>query len=734
MNKTISLKRALTLNFLLVAIIPILVFGVVAVSLLESRLLDDLEERNLLVAKDISEETRNFLMEIVRDLELVSKVSSDPQLLTSDGLGRYLDQTVTSLDVFESIYLLDQQRKVIGLGLGSAARLRSEDYRLLDFSAHALFQGDELLRGPVWGDAFVSLVTGEPSVTLGLPAREGSLLGNISLLRLSQFLGLYSQGTQSEFAILDRDGSLLAHSDTELAMQRINLSDHPVVRSALKGDGRTLRHKVGDKVFIESAVPVDLTRWVVLVHTDMATITAPLQNLRNLLIAFMALGALLAAGAALRSSRRLLSPLKDLAQDVEQIGQGCYDFKRQLSGYREIDRLVEKIGDMTEDIALRETSIRASEQLFRDLVNSIDGVVWERDYATRAFRFVSSKAEDLLGYPASAWMEDPTFWQNLIHPEDRETTLSYCRFKTEQMSEHDCEYRVVAADGRIVWVRDLIRILTNDGQPQSILGIMIDVTRSKQIEQELTRYRQHLEELVEQRTRELEKAQKELLQSERLAVLGQLTATVSHEIRNPLGTVSNALYLLREGISGQSLPQLLKPLDLAERNVARCDGIISELLDFSKQREIRKVSLNVDSWLSSVLEEVLWPANVQPVTEWNADLEMLFDPDRLRRALINAINNGLQAMEEKSDGQPPVLTILTRRAGPCCEILVRDNGPGIPAEAMERIFEPMFSTKNFGVGLGVPVIRNIVEDHGGTLHYDSQVGVGTTVTISLPIH
>ena len=733
MKKPVSLKRVLTQNFLLAAIVPILVFGVVVVSLLENRLLGDLEERNILVAQDISEEAGNFLAEIVRDLDLVCKVYDDPEILSPEGFNHYLNRTVTSLNVFETIYVLDTQHKVVHLGLGPAAQFRSVDYDQLDFSAHSLLLGRESLQGPVWGDTFASLFSGEPSVTLGLPLKQGTMLGNISLVRLSHFLGLYSQRSQAEFAILDRKGSLIAHSDADLAMQRLNLSDHLVVRSALQGVPSSGHDRHGDKDFLESAVSIPLTGWVVLVRVDLEKATAPLNELRNLLVAFMLLVALLAAAAALRSSRRLLSPLKALGQGVEQIGRGQYDFTPQLSGYQEIDRLVEKIGDMTQDIALRETSIRASEQLFRDLVNSVDGVVWERDYETREFRFVSTKAEDLLGYPVSAWMEDRSFWQNLIHPEDRETTINFCRFKTEQMCEHECEYRMVAADGRVVWVRDLIRILVDEGRPKSILGIMIDDTRSKQIERELTRYRQQLEELVEQRTRELEKAQQELLQNERLAVLGQLTATVSHEIRNPLGTVANSLYLIRDMLDDQSLTKLQRPLDLAERNVVRCDGIISELLDFSKQRDLRKQALNVDEWLVSVLDEILWPPDVTPKIELNAGLMVSFDPDRLRRALINAINNALHALQEAFNGESPVLTVVTRRAGGWCEILVKDNGPGMSKEVMERIFEPMFSTKNFGVGLGVPVIRNIVEDHGGSLHYDSEVGVGTTLVMSLPI-
>lgn len=729
----VSLKRALTLNFLFVAIMPILVFGAVAVSLLENRLLDELEERNLQQAKDIGDETKNILSEIALDLQLVGKVCSDPGILQPDAVDRYLDQTVRNSGVFESIFILNEDRRIINLGLNQQPLARGKDYRQLDFSAHALFRNSGGIEGMAWSNTFLSLATGKPSISLGISLAEGYLFGNINLKRLSEFLDAFSQGTRTEFAILDRNGAVIAHSNGGLAIQRVNFLDHREVVSALQGETASIREQYQNASYIASAVQVPMTGWVVWVGVDEATVKAPLRNLRNLLLAFMALGVFLAGGGALRSARRLISPLAELGEGVEQIGRGNYDFHHHQSGFQEIDRLAEKIADMTQEIEDRESSILDSERRFRDLVNSIDGIVWERDFASRRFSFVSRKAEDFLGYPVSSWMQDPAFWENLIHPDDREATLSYCRLKSEQQREHDCEYRMIAADGRVLWIRDLIRVLFEGDRPASLLGVMIDETRSKQMDQELRRYRQHLEELIEQRTRELERAQKELLQNERLAVLGQLTATVSHEIRNPLGTISNALYLMRESLPSDQLEQVRRPLALAEKSVQRCDGIISELLDFSKRRQLQKVDLDLDAWLMSVLDEMIWPENVRLDVSLTGNLMLQADPDRLRRALINATTNALHALEEKGESGPLRLEVMTRQQEDCCEILIRDNGPGIPADVIDRIFEPMFSTKNFGVGLGVPVICNIIEDHGGSVLYESEVGVGTTVVMSLPL-
>jgi PAS domain S-box-containing protein len=269
------------------------------------------------------------------------------------------------------------------------------------------------------------------------------------------------------------------------------------------------------------------------------------------------------------------------------------------------------------------------------------------------------------------------------------------------------------------------------GEIIGVISMVQDVSDRKAAEHELERYRLQLEDLVKQRTEQLEKAQQELVQKERLAVLGQLTSTVSHEIRNPLGTVANSLYLLKDALQGDDFSHLARPLQLAERNVERCDSIISDLLDFSRQRKIEKETVAIDEWLVELLDELNFPADVNCHWGLNSQAVASIDKERLRRVLVNVITNSLQAMEEVSVTDK-TLEINTLLADGRCEINVRDTGVGMSAEIMARIFEPMFSTKNFGVGLGVPIIKNIMEGHGGGVIYQSSPNKGTTVTLWLP--
>ena len=144
-----------------------------------------------------------------------------------------------------------------------------------------------------------------------------------------------------------------------------------------------------------------------------------------------------------------------------------------------------------------ELTLRASEQQFAELVNNIDGIVWEAEAATMSMTFVSYQAERILGYPAKDWTQSNTFWADHIHPDDRERTLDYCDTQTRLGQSHDFEYRMIAADGRTVWMRDLVVVTTKEGKPTGLRGIMVDITERKKAEQALRASEQHFRSLFD---------------------------------------------------------------------------------------------------------------------------------------------------------------------------------------------------------------------------------------------
>jgi signal transduction histidine kinase/DNA-binding LacI/PurR family transcriptional regulator len=268
-----------------------------------------------------------------------------------------------------------------------------------------------------------------------------------------------------------------------------------------------------------------------------------------------------------------------------------------------------------------------------------------------------------------------------------------------------------------------------------------EVAERRRAEEELQRYREHLEDLVEERTRELEKAQADLMRQERLSALGQLTATVAHEIRNPLGTVRTSVFSIGDAIERDEMHRVERALQLAERNIVRCDAIISELLDYTRDRVLQRSPTAIDVWLDRVLNEALdqriIPESIVCIRELNANadgtLEVLIDSEHLRRAIVNVVNNAVDAMREVGLAEREKrLTVSTQVTGGRLEIRISDTGCGIPDEVKTKLFEPLFSTKSFGIGLGLPIVKGIMEQHGGGVEISSQVDAGTTIVLWLP--
>ncbi len=229
-------------------------------------------------------------------------------------------------------------------------------------------------------------------------------------------------------------------------------------------------------------------------------------------------------------------------------------------------------------------------------------------------------------------------------------------------------------------------------------------------------------------------AEAELLKKERLSVLGQFTATVADELRNPLSAIRNTLFTMHEIATNSGLV-LDRPIARIQRSIARCDGIIGDLLEYTRSPDLSRMPVEFDRWLKEMLDEHSLPATVTLVREFDAgEAAVRLDSDRLRRAVINLIDNAAQAQGEMTPGSGALqVSVRTAIRNGELELAVADTGPGIPPERLGRIFEPLFSPKGVGTGLGLASVKQIVSQHNGSVAIDSELGHGTSVTIRLPL-
>lgn len=255
----------------------------------------------------------------------------------------------------------------------------------------------------------------------------------------------------------------------------------------------------------------------------------------------------------------------------------------------------------------------------------------------------------------------------------------------------------------------------------------------------LTHHAAELEEKVRERTRDLEAAQEELIKREKLSVLGQLTAIVSHELRNPLGVIRSSGYFLSRKLA-DSDEKSKKHLERIEQQVSICDSIIGELLEYTRGRRSTVVEGEINPWLEELLDQMNAPKKLIVLRSLAADLPAVhFDGETMRRVVVNLFENAVQAIsarqaaaEGDEAGYEPLVKVATYASDSAVCIEVQDNGMGMDRETAKRAFEPLFTTRARGTGLGLAIVKKIVEEHHGTVHLRSVPHQGTTVIVTIP--
>ena len=256
-----------------------------------------------------------------------------------------------------------------------------------------------------------------------------------------------------------------------------------------------------------------------------------------------------------------------------------------------------------------------------------------------------------------------------------------------------------------------------------------EIVVRKRAEEMLSSYAVHLEREVEERTRELRATQEQLLRRERLATLGQLAGSIGHELRNPLGVISNAVYFLKMAQPQAEDGLLREYLDIIENEIHISNKIVTDLLDFTRIKSVDRRSVALTDLIHQTLVRFPPPPSLSVALKISPDLPRIFaDPQHVIQILGNLTVNACQAMPDGG-----LLTLTATPQADMMAISVQDTGAGIPSENMDRLFEPLFTTKINGVGLGLAVSKKFAEANDGRIEVQSQPGVGSIFTLLLPL-
>ena len=316
-----------------------------------------------------------------------------------------------------------------------------------------------------------------------------------------------------------------------------------------------------------------------------------------------------------------------------------------------------------------------------------------------------------------------------IHPEDREKInkkMEQLLFRAKVSSKTSFDYRVVRGDGsvRTFHSERLVREIGEDGRPSRIVGVEEDITERKQIEQKLEGYARNLEQIVEERTKQLQTA-------ERLAAIGQTAGMIGHDIRNPLQAIAGELFLMKQELD--SLPDsprkesVEESLGNMQEQADYISKIISDLQDYARPLKPELVNVDLHAVLPQVLSTVPLPDNIILVQECERKLKVKTDFTFLKRVLVNLVTNAIQAMPSGGN-----LTVRAFREDSKVNVTVSDTGVGIPDEVKPKIFQPLMTTKSKGQGFGLAVVKRLVEAQGGTVSFESKIGEGTQFKVVFP--
>lgn len=368
-----------------------------------------------------------------------------------------------------------------------------------------------------------------------------------------------------------------------------------------------------------------------------------------------------------------------------------------------------------EDITERKTAekiILNSQERIESLINTIDGIVWECDANTFEFTFISKKVKNILGYTAEEWLFCKTFWQDHIHPEDKESVISFCSEKTENNEDHDFEYRMVAKDGSVVWLRDIVNIVLENNKSVSLRGIMINITRHKENQKDLKKSFNLVSE-----------------QNKRLLNFSYI---VSHNLRSHTSNISSLIGLIETAENNDEKEEMIGLLKSVSNSLNDTMTNLNEVVNIQTNITLSIEKINLYKYIKKAKKILSGQIVSNSITFNNlvaADVEINYNPAYMESILYNIISNAIRYSNKDRDS---FITIKYYKENESKILEITDNGIGIDLEKYKNKIFGMYKTfSNYkdSKGLGLFITKNQVEAMGGKITVQSELNVGTTFKI-----
>ncbi|HEX9385936.1 MAG TPA: response regulator [Anaerolineales bacterium] len=416
---------------------------------------------------------------------------------------------------------------------------------------------------------------------------------------------------------------------------------------------------------------------------------------------------------------------------VTALKAGAHDFLLKDKLARLVPAIERELRDAETRRSHREAQLR-----YRLLVEQLPIIVYVNPVnKMSSTTYVSPQIQTILGYRPEEWLSDPEFWQKRIHPDDREAVLAGVERSDLTSQPFEMEYRMLAQDGHVVWFQDqTVLVRDHNGKPLYWQGLKFDITKRKQAEDEIRKLNAELEQRVEERTEELERA---------LRAKDEFLANMSHELRTPLNAILGLSESLTELTSGPLNEKQQKYIGMISESGNHLLSLINDILDLAKI-EAGQIVLNInEADLRQVCQaslrmvnELAHKKNQQVTLKIKDEIGPIWvDERRLKQILVNLLSNAVKFTPENGKLG---LEVETDREEKRILMTVWDNGIGISESNLTRLFRPFVQLDSgldrevTGTGLGLTLVAQMVRLHGGSVAVESQPGEGSRFTVILP--
>jgi PAS domain S-box-containing protein len=714
-----SLRFQLTAAFVVVAVVPTALLA--AYALVTS--LRDAEQRlsagNRLVAEAVGGEVERFL-----DAQLVHM--REIALAARDGQGRgraraaHVALHLAANPALKSILFLDASGRV------ESAAPDDPDLLGVDFSRQPWWRRAMERAAPSWSSAAISLQTGQPTVTVVVPYDDqGAVVGFLDLAVLREVAArtvreVRFPGVERRVvAVVDADGTFIAHPDQRIVRERVNVGDVPVVRQGLAGHEGTAEASLLGQDVIVSAAFVEPSGWAVLVIEPVEAALAPLHATRNGLLAALAAAVVLSLAGGVIVSRRLARPIEALADGTRALAAGEAPAPLPRGGFAETEALAGAFEAMAAAVRAREEALARSEREHRQLLEApLVGVA--RTAPDGRIRFANRAFAQMLGAPSPEALVGRSAVDLYVDPRQR----------AEVMAQ-------LGRAGRVENVELHLRRL--DGTPLvALTNVALDGGVTSSVMMDVTTLRQTAAERA--------RLEEQLRHAQKLEAVGRLAGGVAHDFNNLLTAITGFGTVLRDALPPDHPER--ESADAILHSAERAAHLTQSLLAYSRKQVLRPRPIDLRDTVQVVerLARRVLGEDVELVVRLEGRrLTVLADAGQLEQVLLNLCTNARDAMPrggritveagEETLSESEAVELELAAGGRFARVSVTDSGEGMSREVRERIFEPFFTTKGSGrgTGLGLAIVYGIVRQHDGAVRVRSEPGEGSSFTVFLPL-